>query len=155
MGEVLAKKTVIESAGYFLGEQSWSEVGSGDVRSKKVFFIPKLDEDTQRNFDTWDTDLDPHFHEDGRLYWAHYQMNYRSRGSEGIDLADPKTQRELNMVFTIPTGAELRNTENGLLIGKVRFEDDEFTGCYSLRNAQIIPGKMRNYRIICRYGELN
>ena len=143
------------NSGDLYADIEWSLTGyeSAD-RSKKVFFIPKLEEDTQRNFDTWDTDLSPRFHEDGRLYWAHYQMNYRSRGSEGLDLADPKTQRELNMVFTIPTGAELRNTENGLLIGRVRFEDDEFTGCYSLRNAQIIPGKMRNYRIICRYGKL-
>ena len=143
------------NTGDLYADIEWSLTGyeSAD-RSRKVFFIPKLDEDTQRNFDVWDTELDPRFHEDGRLYWAHYSMNYHSRGSEGIDLADPKTQRELNMVFSIPAESELRNTKDGLLIGRVRFDDDEFTGCYSLRNAQIIPGKMRNYRIICRYGEM-
>ena len=63
-----------------------------------------------------------------------------------VDSIDAETISKAKEIFN-------RYLSHGIITGG-RFEDDEFTGCYSLRNAQIIPGKMRNYRIICRYGEL-
>ena len=132
----------------------WSLTGY-DAKSpdKKVFFIPLLDAETQRNEEEWYTTLTPSFSKDGRLHWPVSHMHYTSKGIDGIDLGDPKLQRQLKMCFFLPGGTELRNTEEGLVIGHTRF-DDEFEGCFPLYNARIIPGKKRNYRIVSRYRPL-
>ena len=141
-------------SGDLYADIEWSLTGfDSSRRQQRVFFLPKLDEDTQRNEDRWDTEVTPSFGRDGRLYWPHYQRNYHSRGSEGVDLADPKTQREMNVVFDLPAGEKLCNTRDGLRIGRSLFWDDEFVGCYPLWYADIIPGKQRNYRLVWRYGD--
>ena len=57
------------------------------------------------------------------------------------------------MIFYLPASVELQNTENGLRIDNLMF-DDEFEGCYPLWDAEIIPGKKQNYRLIYEYGKI-
>ncbi len=131
----------------------WSLTGYDALSpDRKVFFIPLLDSETQRDEEKWFTELTPSFSEDGRLRWPVSQLNRDSRGREGIDLADPETQRQLRMEFFLPAGEALRNTDDGLLIGGTLF-DDAFEGCYPLWDARIIRGRRRNYRLVYRYGE--
>ncbi len=143
------------NTGDWYADIEWSLTGYDSAnRDQKVFFLPKLDWDTQWNEDEWDTDITPHFGKDGRIYWPHYQMNTHSLGSVGIDPADPETQIKMDMVFYLAAGVELRNTKEGLKIGHSLLPDETFTGAYPLWYADIIPGSKRNYRLVWRYGDV-
>jgi hypothetical protein len=116
-----------------------------------VFYIPAFYHFVDHAFDTdpigaWDTNLYMSYLQDGTLCWSQWDKG---------KLDDPAVQKSFpkGMIFYLPAEIELQNTENGLRIDNLLF-DDEFEGCYPLWNAEIIPGRKQNYRLVYEYGEM-
>ena len=141
----------IDDGGMAYCNMTWSLTGFDAAdESRRVFDIPVFCTYTDSEIDTgeffnWDTGLFLHFLQDGTLCWG--KKNERGK------LEDPEVQKGFSegMVFYLPAGVELQNTREGLRIGSLLF-DDEFEGCYPLYNAEIIPGKKQNYRLVYLYG---
>ena len=58
-----------------------------------------------------------------------------------------------NVRFALPGGCYLQNCAEGVSIGGIKF-DDKFTEFYPLFNADIIPCRKHNYRLIYEYIDL-
>ncbi len=141
-----------DTSGDYYCDMKWSLTGFDAAdETHKVFYIPAFYSFVDHAFDTdpvgaWDTNLYMSFLQDGTLCWSQWDKG---------KLEDPAVQKSFpkGMIFCLPASVELQNTENGLRIDNLLF-DDEFEGCYPLWDAEIIPGKKQNYRLIYEYGKI-
>ncbi len=147
-----SSEEIADTSGDYYCDMKWSLTGfDATDENHKVFYIPAFYHFVDHAFDTdpvgaWDTNLYMSYLQDGTLCWSQWDKG---------KLDDPAVQKSFpkGMIFYLPAEIELQNTENGLRIDNMLF-DDEFEGCYPLWNAEIIPGRKQNYRLVYEYGEM-
>ncbi len=113
-----------------------------DSASHDIAFVCCALAESQTDETDWDRDLYVGFLDRAHMWYTKDHM----QGYKTIDLRDRKP------FFYLAGSSVVKNTEQGLQIGELVF-DDVYEGCESLLDADVLHGRKRDYRLVYTYGD--